>query len=65
MALIGLGVDSISMAPAAVGPVKSMILAMDRAALWRELEPMLALPDHSLRKRLAAYAKSHAIPVFV
>lgn len=63
MALIGLGLTSISMAPAAVGPVKSMILALDRAALWQELEPMLAMSDHSLRKRLVAFADSHEIPV--
>jgi phosphotransferase system enzyme I (PtsP) len=63
MALIGLGLDSISMAPAAVGPIKSMILALDRGALWRELEPMLALPDHSLRKRLALFAENHSVPV--
>ena len=63
MALIGLGLTSISMAPAAVGPVKGMILALDRAALWRELEPMLSLSDHSLRKRLASFADAHAIPV--
>ena len=63
MALIGLGLNSISMAPAAVGPVKDMILALDRAALWRELEPMLALPDHSLRKRLESFAEVHGVPV--
>jgi len=63
MALIGLGLTSISMAPAAVGPVKDMILTLDRAALWRELEPMLSLPDHSLRKRLEKFAKAHEIPV--
>jgi phosphotransferase system enzyme I (PtsP) len=63
MALIGLGLTSISMAPAAIGPVKGMILALDRGALWRELEPMLAMPDHSLRKRLAAVAASHGIPI--
>ncbi|MFO0994666.1 MAG: phosphoenolpyruvate--protein phosphotransferase [Hyphomicrobiales bacterium] len=63
MALIGLGLTSISMAPAAVGPIKSMILALDRAALWQELEPMLVMPDHSLRKRLAAFADTHGIPV--
>ncbi|MBL8908041.1 MAG: phosphoenolpyruvate--protein phosphotransferase [Rhizobiales bacterium] len=63
MALIGLGLTSISMAPAAVGPVKDMILALDRGALWRELEPMLVLSDHSLRGRLESFARTHGIPV--
>ena len=34
MALVGLGLRSISMAPAAIGPVKSMVLALDRGKLW-------------------------------
>lgn len=63
MALIGLGLTSISMTPAAVGPVKDMILALDRGALWRELEPMLSLPDHSLRKRLESFAEAHNVPI--
>jgi len=63
MALIGLGLNSISMAPAAVGPVKDMILALDRGALWRELEPMLSLSDHSLRKRLESFAEVHKVPI--
>ena len=33
MALIGLGYRSISMAPASIGPVKSMILSLDAGAL--------------------------------
>jgi phosphotransferase system enzyme I (PtsP) len=61
MALIGLGLTSISMAPAAIGPVKTMILSTDRAKLWAFMEPLLARPDHSLRPALAAYAKSQGI----
>ncbi|MGE0007348.1 MAG: phosphoenolpyruvate--protein phosphotransferase [Parvibaculaceae bacterium] len=61
MALIGLGLTSISMAPAAIGPVKTMILSTDRARLWAFMEPLLARPDHSLRPALAAYAKSQGI----
>ena len=34
MALAAIGYRSISMAPAAIGPVKSMILALDRGRLW-------------------------------
>jgi phosphotransferase system enzyme I (PtsP) len=63
MALIGIGLRSISMAPAAVGPVKGMILELDRTALWAMLEPLLASAEHSLRPRLETFAKDHAIPV--
>jgi phosphotransferase system, enzyme I, PtsP len=61
MALIGLGLTSISMAPAAIGPVKTMILSTDRAKLWAFMEPLLKKPDRSLRVALTAYAKSQGI----
>jgi len=63
MALIGLGLRSISMAPAAVGPVKSMILALDEAKFRSFLEPLLARPDSTLRPDIEAFARKHAIPI--
>ncbi len=41
MALIGLGYRSISMAPASIGPVKSMVLSLDAGALERWLAAQL------------------------
>ncbi|MGE3872774.1 MAG: phosphoenolpyruvate--protein phosphotransferase [Parvibaculaceae bacterium] len=61
MALIGLGLTSISMAPAAIGPVKTMILTTDRTKLWAFMEPLLTQRDHSLRLALTSYAKSQGI----
>jgi phosphotransferase system enzyme I (PtsP) len=63
MALIGLGLRSISMAPAAVGPVKSMILALEEAKFRSFLEPLLGRPDPSLRPEIEAFARKHAIPI--
>jgi phosphotransferase system, enzyme I, PtsP len=63
MALAGIGYRSISMAPAAIGPVKSMILALDRVKLWAMLEPLLEECCHSLRPQLLAFAREHDIPV--
>jgi phosphotransferase system enzyme I (PtsP) len=63
MALVGLGFRSISMAPAAIGPVKSMILALDRARLWQCIEPLLDTGCHSLRPQLLAFAEENGIPV--
>ena len=48
MALIGLGFRSISMAPASIGPVKSMILSLDAGELQRWLLEMLS---HRRRQR--------------
>jgi len=61
MALIGLGLTSISMAPAAIGPVKTMILSTDRAKLWAFMEPLLHKRDQTLRLALTSFAKSQGI----
>ncbi|MFW6076228.1 MAG: phosphoenolpyruvate--protein phosphotransferase [Hyphomicrobiales bacterium] len=63
MALVGIGYRSISMAPAAIGPVKSMILALDRGKLWAMLEPLLEESCHSLRPQLLEFAQANDIPV--
>jgi phosphotransferase system enzyme I (PtsP) len=63
MALIGLGLRSISMAPAAVGPVKSMILALEEAKFRSFLEPLLKRPDPTLRPEIEVFARNHAIPI--
>ena len=41
MALIGLGFRSISMAPASIGPVKSMILSLDAGRVTALVEELL------------------------
>ena len=61
MALIGLGLRSISMAPAAVGPVKAMIATLNEGELHGELVQMLDLPDHSIRPRLMEFASRNNI----
>jgi phosphotransferase system enzyme I (PtsP) len=63
MALVGIGFRSISMAPAAIGPVKSMVLALDRGKLWPTLEPLLDASCHSLRPALLDFARENRIPV--
>ena len=49
MALIGLGYRSISMAPASVGPVKSMILSLDAGELQRWLRATIRTAEGSVR----------------
>ncbi len=63
MALIGLGMKSISMAPAAVGPVKSMVLATDLAKLRDFMKPLMSRTDHSVRSDLQQFARNNRIPV--
>jgi len=63
MALIGLGFRSLSMAPAAVGPVKAMLRALDAQAFARILEPWLGSGERTLRSRIEAYAQAQGIPL--
>jgi len=65
MALVALGYRSLSMSPTSLGPVKAMLLALHtgeaRTLLLGELQRSGG--GQSLRPQLAAFAKSHDIPV--
>ncbi len=61
MALIALGFRTLSMTGTAIGPVKTMIRSLDAAAVAAYLDEIGNRPDHSLRPKLEAYARDHAI----
>ena len=63
MALIGLGFRSLSMAPSAIGPVKTMILALDLGNLTAYIQDLLASSNTSLREPLKQYAATHGLEV--
>ena len=65
MALIGIGFRSISMAPAAIGPVKSMLLALDAGRLSETLLPALdnGLSGKPVRALLLEFAEENNIPL--
>jgi phosphotransferase system enzyme I (PtsP) len=63
MALIGLGFRSISMAPASVGPVKSMVLGLDAGALAQWLETNMRVSDGSLRAGLKRFAEEQGVEI--
>lgn len=63
MALIGLGFRSISMSPASIGPVKSMILGLDAGALQRWMPEVIRTGDTSLRGQLKRFAEEHAVEI--
>jgi phosphotransferase system enzyme I (PtsP) len=64
MALIAIGFRSISMAPAAIGPVKSMILSVDCARLSSFVEKRL-VPEKtgSLRDDLRRFAELNSVEI--
>lgn len=63
MALLGIGFRSLSMAPPAVGPVKSMVRSLNLAALTDYVGTLANLPDHSVRAKLRAFAVDHGVSI--
>jgi phosphotransferase system, enzyme I, PtsP len=63
MALIGLGYRSISMSPASIGPVKSMVLSLDTRALERWLEEHMCPGGGTLREGLQRFAEEQGVEI--
>ncbi|HTO41692.1 MAG TPA: phosphoenolpyruvate--protein phosphotransferase, partial [Rhizomicrobium sp.] len=61
MALIGLGLRTLSMQPSQVGPIKAMIRSMHAGEVTEFVEKLCGRTDHSLRTRLSAYAAERGI----
>jgi phosphotransferase system enzyme I (PtsP) len=61
MALIGLGFRNLSMAPPAVGPVKTMVRSLDLQRLQTYLTGVQGSTAGSLRGRLRAFARDHNV----
>jgi phosphotransferase system enzyme I (PtsP) len=63
MTLIGLGIERLSITPAAVGPLKAMIRSLDAAALREIMPGLLARPPAEFRRVLQEWAESHGVRV--
>jgi phosphotransferase system enzyme I (PtsP) len=61
MALIGIGIDRLSITPAAVGPIKAMVRSLDCGALKEVMGALLADPRVPLRAELTAWAEAHSV----
>ena len=61
MALIGLGIERLSITPAAIGPVKAMVRSLDRGALSAYLKTLLVDPPRDMRGALTAWATTNGI----
>ncbi|MCB1476388.1 MAG: phosphoenolpyruvate--protein phosphotransferase, partial [Rhodobiaceae bacterium] len=61
MALLGIGFRSISMSPAAVGPVKAMVRSLDLVKLRKWLGPRLIETGGNLRLDLERFAAEHGV----
>ncbi len=63
MALLGLGIDRLSITPAAIGPVKAMIRSLDVGALRSAMPDLLATSARSLRPALADWGNAHGVEI--
>ena len=61
MALVGLGIESLSMPAQAIGPVKTMVRSVEMRRIAPYLEQAMKSRDHSLRGKLRAFAQDHSI----
>jgi len=61
MALLGVGIERLSITPAGVGPVKAMIRSLDLAALRADMPTILAQPSSNPRGQYQAWAEAHQV----
>ncbi len=63
MALTGLGVDRLSITPAAIGPVKAMIRSLDAKMLERQMNVLLDHPPENMRNALREWADTNHVAI--
>ena len=63
LALLAIGIRTLSMSPGAIGPVKAMIRSLDIAEAAGFVTTVLAQPDRPLRETLRLFAADHAIEI--
>jgi len=63
LALLAIGVRSLSMAPGAIGPVKAMVRSLDLKEATDFIATVLTQPDRPLRETLRLFAADHAVEI--
>jgi phosphotransferase system enzyme I (PtsP) len=61
LALLAIGVESLSITPAGVGPIKAMVRSADLAALKTAMTDWLDTPGTNVRAELAAAARAQGV----
>jgi phosphotransferase system, enzyme I, PtsP len=56
LALLGLGIERLSITPAAVGPIKALIRSLDIGAARQMMVPLLDEAPRDLRDRMERWA---------
>ncbi len=63
MALIGIGIERLSITPAAIGPVKAMVRSLDVPALRVAMRELLAAPRRDMRAALQQWAEANDVQI--
>ena len=63
LALLGLGIERLSITPAAVGPIKALIRSVDAGEIRAAMDGWLAAPPAAMRAELSAWAAARQIEV--
>jgi phosphotransferase system enzyme I (PtsP) len=63
LALLGLGIERLSITPAAVGPIKALIRSVDAGEIRTAMSAWLAAPPADMRAELLAWAAARQIEV--
>lgn len=63
MTLIGCGFRTLSMAPPAIGSVKTMVLSLDSQPLSLLVDKLCHSEAHSVREHLREYARDHGVSI--
>ncbi|MBC2778669.1 phosphoenolpyruvate--protein phosphotransferase [Parasphingopyxis marina] len=63
MALLGLGIDRLSITPAAVGSIKAMVRSLDCGALEEQMDEWLAYPPDDMREALLDWATQRSVAI--
>ena len=63
LALLAIGFRRLSIAPAAIGPVKMMIRSLNLGDIERFVNELLSRSDHSIRSEIRAFARDHDVRI--
>ena len=63
LALLAIGVRTLSMSPGSIGPVKAMIRSLDLDEVTGFMTSALSQPDRPMRETLRLFAADHAIEI--
>ena len=63
LALLAIGVRTLSMSPGSVGPVKAMVRSLDLKEASGFVASVLSQPDQPLRETLRLFAADHAVEI--